>query len=91
MKGQYDNDTGLCQTKCPDGGMTYVTYEAKGAFGKPAKGTWTYPGGTGKYEGITGSAEFTRIAGGPAKEGTIQSHNITTGSCKLPKFLITRS
>ena len=58
--------------------------EFKGAFGKPVKGTWQYVGGTGKYEGITGGGEFTRISGRPAKEGTFQSNNINTGTYKLP-------
>ena len=84
VKGKYDNDAGLCQTTYTDGDKTYVTYKAKGELGKPTKGTWTYVGGTGIYESITGSGEFTRIPGRPAKEGTFQTHNITTGSYKLP-------
>ena len=84
VKGQFDNDAGLCQTTFPDGDKTYVTYKTKGALGKPAKGTWTYVGGTGKYEGITGGGELIRISGRPAKEGTFQSNNMITGSYKLP-------
>ena len=84
VKGQWDNESGLCQATFADGDKTYSTYQAKGAFGNPVKGTWQYVGGTGKYEGITGGGEFTRISGRPAKEGTFQSNNINTGTYKLP-------
>ena len=84
VKGQWDNESGLCQTTYPDGDKTFSTYKAKGTFGKPVKGTWQFVGGTGIYEGITGAGEFTRISGRPAKDGTFQSNNINTGTYKLP-------
>jgi hypothetical protein len=46
---------GACSHTDKNGDQIYSTYEIKG----PA-GTHTFVGGTGKYSGITGTADFTR-------------------------------
>jgi len=51
---------------------------------KGAKGTATIVGGTGKYEGITGTAEFTRISLRPPEGGHFASFSISNISWKLP-------
>ncbi len=46
---------GYCTHTDKDGDLIFTTYELKGAAG-----THTFVGGTGKYSGITGTADFTR-------------------------------
>ena len=67
-----------------DGDKIYATYKASGTLGKPAVGTWTWVGGTGKYTGIEGSGEFTRYALQNAAEGVSTSMSISKGNYKLP-------
>ena len=77
-------ETGFMVSTPPDGDKVFSTYKASGTFGKPVKGTLTYTGGTGKYEGIQGSGEFTRYALQNAKEGVWTSVNIVKWNYKLP-------
>ena len=42
---------------------------------KAYKGTGTYIGGTGKFTGIQGSGELTRINVCPVANGTLQGYN----------------
>ena len=44
-----------------DGDKVFVKYQGKGNLGKDAKGTYNYVGGTGKYTGIEGSGELSRL------------------------------
>ena len=67
-----------------DGDKIYGTYKVSGTFGKPAKGTWTYVGGTGKYTGMGGSGEFTRYSLQNAAEGVWTSTSVINGNYKLP-------
>ena len=77
-------ETGFMVSTPPDGDKVFTTYKASGTFGKPVKGTITFTGGTGKYEGIQGSGEFTRYALQNAKEGVWTSVNIMKCNNKLP-------
>ena len=85
VKGIFKNDFGLCEYTLADGNKLYMTFEGAGEFGKPSgKGSWTIIGGTGKYQGITGSGEMERFDLRPAAEGTFQSYSKDKGSWKLP-------
>jgi hypothetical protein len=44
----------------------------------------TYVGGTGKFIGIQGNGEFSRISVRPAAEGTVQGYNRVKDQYKLP-------
>jgi len=64
VKGVYEDDFGFCVYVRPDGDKVFMTYEAKGVLGeKGGKGKFTFVGGTGKCEGITGGGEFDRLPG----------------------------
>ena len=51
---------GYCVLSDTDGDQAFVTWESAGT---PASGpgTFTYPGGTGKYEGISGTNSFVGV------------------------------
>jgi hypothetical protein len=67
IKGEY-KEFGLCTYTRPDGDQIYGSYEGTGKSGVGAKGTMPFVGGTGKFEGFTGSAEWTRTSlKGPVK------------------------
>ena len=83
VKGKYD-DTGFMVITPTDGDKIYATYKVSGTLGKPAKGTWTYVGGTGKYTGMGGSGEFTRYSLQNAAEGVWTSTSVINGNYKLP-------
>jgi hypothetical protein len=83
VKGTYE-ETGFMVITPIDGDKIYSTYKASGTFGKPAKGTWTYVGGTGKYTGMAGSGEFTRYPTQNAAEGVWTSMAVIKGNYKLP-------
>jgi hypothetical protein len=51
---------GACTEMDQEGDQAFTTYEAKGNAGSVLAGTHVFVGGTGKYAGITGKAEFTR-------------------------------
>jgi len=59
-------------------------YKGSGTFGKPVRGTYTFTGGTGKYEGVQGGGEFTRYNLQNAAEGVWTSMSILKTSYKLP-------
>jgi hypothetical protein len=84
VKGEYKDDSGFCVSTRPDGDQAFVTYKAAGKLGGIAKGTYTVVGGTGKFVGIQGSGEFTRIDVRPAAEGTGQGYSKNKGHYKLP-------
>ncbi len=83
VKGVFEETASMIIT-ATDGDKIYATYKASGTFGKPAMGTWTWVGGTGKYTGIEGSGEFTRYALQNAAEGVSTSMSISKGNYKLP-------
>ena len=83
-KGAYEDDRGFCVCTRPDGDQLFTSYEASGRLGAVGKGTVTYVGGTGKFAGIQGSGEFTRINVRPAAEGTLQGYNRVKEHYKLP-------
>jgi hypothetical protein len=49
---------GTCVDSDPDGDQIFSTFEARAAEGKPVAGTHEFVGGTGKYAGITGTADY---------------------------------
>ena len=83
VKGVFE-ETGFMVFTPPDGDKVFGTYKSSGTFGKPVKGSWTYAGGTGKYDGIQGGGEFTRYALRDATEGVWTSMSIVKGNYKLP-------
>ena len=68
----------------PDGDKVFATWKGSGNLGKDAKGTYTYVGGTGKYEGITGGGEFTRSGLQPPSKGVWAAITLFKGNWKLP-------
>jgi hypothetical protein len=83
VKGVFE-ETGFMVITPPDGDKVYSTYKSSGKFGEPVKGTWTFAGGTGKYEGVQGGGEFTRYALRNAKEGVWTATSIMKSNYKLP-------
>jgi hypothetical protein len=83
VKGVYE-ESGFMVITPTDGEKIYSTYKASGTFGKAAKGTWTYVGGTGKYTGMGGSGEFTRYSLQNAAEGVWTTTAVIKGNYKLP-------
>ena len=85
VKGVYENDSGLiCYTRT-DGDQVFLTYKCSGTMGKSAKGIATIVGGTGKFEGITGTIEFTRHSLRAPTKGAFGSFSISKGTWKLPE------
>ena len=83
IKGEY-KEFGLCTYTRPDGDQIYMSYEGTGKMGAGAKGTMTIVGGTGKFEGMTGSGEWARTyLKGPAK-GVGANFTKSTYNYKLP-------
>ena len=83
VKGEFE-ESGFMVITAPDGDKVYSNYKSSGAFGKPVKGTYTFTGGTGKYEGVQGGGEFTRYALQNAAEGVWTSMSIIKTNYKLP-------
>jgi hypothetical protein len=83
VKGEYE-DSGFMVITPTDGDKIYASYKMSGTLGKPAKGTWTYVGGTGKYTGMGGSGEFTRYSLQNAADGVWTAANVINGNYKLP-------
>ena len=83
IKG-VSEETGFMVFTSPDGDKVYSTYKSSGKFGEPSKGTWTFTGGTGKYEGVQGGGEFTLYHLHNAKEGVWTATSIWKNSYKLP-------
>jgi len=53
---------GSCTEMYPDGSQTFSTYLSKGPITSQLTGSHTFVGGTGKYSGISGKAEYTAQA-----------------------------
>jgi hypothetical protein len=83
VKGELE-DAGFMVITPPDGDKVYSIYKGSGTFGKPVRGTYTFTGGTGKYEGVQGGGEFTRYNLQNAAEGVWTSMSILKTSYKLP-------
>lgn len=84
IKGVYENDSGIIHYTRTDGDEIFLRYNTSGTMVKGAKGTATIVGGTGKFEGITGTAEFTRISLRPPEDGHFASFSISNINWKLP-------
>jgi hypothetical protein len=84
IKGAYEDDSGFCVCNRPDGDQIFTSYKSSGRLGAVGKGTVTYVGGTGKFVGIQGNGEFSRISVRPAAEGTVQGYNRVKDHYKLP-------
>lgn len=72
---------GYCTYVDPDGDLIYSTFDIGRAGDQPVKATKAYTGGTGKYTGLTGSADYavTRLKNldkdAPSiLEGHVQGH-----------------
>jgi len=50
---------GTCTDSDPEGDQIFSTFEARATEGKPFAGTHVFVGGTGKYAGFTGTADYT--------------------------------
>ncbi|MFC3612601.1 hypothetical protein ACFORG_02410 [Lutimaribacter marinistellae] len=84
MGGTFDNESGLCTVSYADGSKTVTHYSGAGTLGATATGDWTYLGGTGQFEGITGGGTWSRISGPPPGEGILVSRTSITGTYTLP-------
>jgi len=84
VKGEFNDDSGLCVCTLLDGDQIFSTYKATGKVGVRAKVTQTIVGGTGKLAGIQGNGEFTRFGLRRAAEGTFQGYEKGNGQYKLP-------
>ncbi len=84
IKGVYEDDSGFCVCTRPDGDQIFTSYKSSGKLGALGKGTVTYVGGTGKFVGIQGGGEFTRMTVRPSAEGTSQGYNRVKDQYKLP-------
>jgi hypothetical protein len=60
---------GACVDMDQDGDQVFTTYESKGSSGGAITGTHVFVGGTGKYSGISGKADYT-VQGVKAPENT---------------------
>ena len=83
VKGAFE-DSGSMVLIAPDGDKAFMTYKGSGNLGKSAKGTYTYVGGTGKFKGIKGGGEFTRLSLQPPSKGEWSATTIFKGNWKLP-------
>ncbi len=83
VKGVF-KETGFYVATAPNGDKVFATYKGSGNLGKDSKGTYTYVGGTGKYTGITGGGEFTRIGFQPPSKGMWAASTLFKGHWKLP-------
>ena len=85
VKGEWDNEQGMCVFVDGDGDQVFVRYSAgSGRLGAVAKGKSTLAGGTGKYTGLTGTYEWTRTALRPTMPGTTHAVMKATFTYKLP-------
>lgn len=85
VKGQYDDEQGMCVLVDGDGDQAFVRYSGgSGRLGAVAKGKSIYVGGTGKYTGLTGTLEWTRTALRPTMPGTTHTVMKATFAYKLP-------
>jgi len=83
VKGAFE-ESGCMVVTAPDGDKAFTSYKGSGNLGKSAKGTYTYVGGTGKYSGITGGGEFTRLHLQPPSKGMWSATTSFKGNWKLP-------
>ncbi len=76
--GTESTNRGTCVDTDKDGDEIYTTYEAKGAVG-----SHIFTGGTGKYAGLTGTADYTLepVKGPDGRGMSIVRHKATW---KLP-------
>ena len=85
-KGNWESDVyGFYTLK--DGEKVFVSGKFGGKMGMPpppANGTAKFIGGTGKYSGIQGGAEFVQIMLRPPFEGATHSYNKAKITYKLP-------
>ncbi len=84
VKGEFDNEQGVCVTVDSDGDQAFFRYTGAGRAGATAKVKGSFIGGTGKYTGLTGTYEGTRTQLRPTMQGT--THSVSKGSFayKLP-------
>ena len=67
-----------------DGDKIYATWVGVGHLGKDGKGIFTYVGGTGKYAGISGGGEYTRVHVQNPSENIWAVTTIHKGRWKIP-------
>ncbi len=85
-KGGWESE-GYCSYTLKDGEKVFISIKFGGKTGTPmppAQGTAKMIGGTGKYSGIQGGAEYTSYFLRPSAEGISQSYNKSKITYKLP-------
>ena len=83
FKGRYEDESGfICYTR-PDGDQIFMIYKCAGTAGKTGKGTFTFVGGTGKFVGMQGDGEFTRLNLSPPAKGVSATFNTSKGNWKI--------
>jgi hypothetical protein len=83
VKGVFE-ESGCMVYTATDGDKVFATYKGSGNLGKSAKGTYTFVGGTGKYTGLKGGGEFTRLHLQPPSKGIWSATTSFKGNWKLP-------
>lgn len=79
-----EQNHGNCVYTDPDGHRMFADWQDEGTAQK-AEGSGNLLGGTGKYQGITGSYGYARIALPRAAAGTFQGYTVDLeGSFELP-------
>jgi hypothetical protein len=83
-QGAVDNHSGFCVGIDADGDQWFFTYQAAWTVESAQTGTFTYVGGTGKYQGISGRGTFTYQPLRPISADSFQGMSIYKGDWKLP-------
>lgn len=83
-RGNAERNRGNCVYVDPDGDRVFAEWQDEGTV-QHAEGRGDLIGGTGKYDGITGSYTYVRLAVRPAADGTFQGYTAQAGgSWTLP-------
>lgn len=84
VNGTY-TEAGFLRYTRPDGDKVFATYEAKGRLGGKREIKYTFVGGSGKCEGISGGGDFSGVPGLKSpNEGVGMSITVGKFNWKIP-------
>lgn len=84
VKGEWDNEQTSCVAGDRDGDQLFWRATVGGGPGRATTGKATFAGGTGKYSGLTGGFDVTRIPLRPVAEGTTYTITKVKYTYRLP-------